>query len=217
MNDVTAQLRALVEGNHPARQVVTACTILARITPQVFEDCMTTIRTGTPAPVAETGPNLERLARFNQPHAAEPALRTSNYRPPGMPAPAGDGRRLWAGYMGKLNSCQPILRPAWVMPKPATPGQAIALLARLKHHGEHWHEQGQRAIDFAPVLEDAAHTLRGLVETDLAGWTTPRTIGTTACTNAGATAKCRISPVHAKGLCRPCYDQTRNGHTNDAN
>ena len=139
MDAVTAQLKALVEGNDPARQVVAACTILARITPQVFEDCMTTIRTGTPSPIAETGPNLERLARFDRPHAAEPVLRTSNFRPPAMPTPTADGRRLWAGYMGKLNSCQPILRPAWTMPKPATPGQAKALLARLKHHGEHWH------------------------------------------------------------------------------
>lgn len=205
MSDVTAKVRAVVEGADPARQVVAACTVLIRVTPEVYEDCHTTLKTGTPSPIEPTSPNLERLGVHDGPHVAEPGLRTTNYQPPMLPTLDRQGEHLWAAYMTKLNICQAILRPAWTMPKPAIDRTAICLLERLKHHGETWHTMGQRAQDFHPVLEDTAHTLCSLVETDLAGWTTPRRVGVNVCHNAGLHPRCKTSPIYAKGLCRACY------------
>lgn len=205
MSDITAQLRAVVNGADPARWIVDAATILGRITPQLFEDCHTTIRSATPAPLEQSTPNLAAMAVFAGTTAVEPSLRRGTLTTPATPMSPVEGRRIWAGYTATLDACQPMLRPAWRMPRPRTPKEAQFLLARLATHASEWEAQGQRANDFRPVMHDVAHRLRHLVTTDLAGWCAPRRVGATACHNAGIDPRCKVSPVKAKGLCAACY------------
>lgn len=214
IHKVIAAAKQNAYANDPATWIRHACIILDRITPTLYTDCHTTL-SGHPKDITPTETNANYLAAHDQPLAAHPALRRATLTNPDNPKPQREAIAIWTRYINNLNTCQAILPPWAKMSKPTTPRMVSWLLHRLHHTATNWETQpGTRPDDFRPVLQDTAHTLKHIILTDLAGWTTPRTIGTTACTNAGIADTCKISPVHAKGLCLPCYDRQRYANTN---
>lgn len=217
MGSIDALLRAEVAKRDPARWVVTACMLLHRVAPQVWVDCHSTVGTCTPQAIPETPPNLQAMARFDRPHVAEPGLRRTNFTYPAGPVAPVQGRAVWGRFVAVVDACQPMLPIQWQMPRPKSLRELQYLLNRLAYAAHNWEAQpGGRAEDFRPVLNDVAHALRRLVETDLAGWVMPRTVGETACHNSGLAQHCKTSPVHAKGLCRVCYDRARQTASKEA-
>ncbi len=214
--DITTLLRAEVDKRSPARWIVTACTLLHRVAPQVWADCHSTVGTCTPQAIPETPPNLQALAKHDRPHVSEPGLRRSNFIYPVCPVAPVQGRTVWSRFVAVVNSCQPMLPIPWQMPRPRTLRELQYLLNRLAYCANYWEAQiGSRADDFRPVLTDVAHQLRRLVESDLAGWVIPLRVGETACTNAGLVSACKVSPVHARGLCRACYQRWYRNERNE--
>lgn len=215
IHKVIAAAKQDAYANNPAHWIRHATLILTRITPTVYIDCNTTL-SGHPTDIPDHGQNAIYLAQYNTPHAAHPALRRATLTNPKPLTPQHEAAALWNRYVNDLHTCQAILPPWAQMPKPKGPTMVCWLLHRIHDTAANWETQpGTRAEDFRPVLHDTAHTLKRIVLTDLAGWTTPRTIGTTACTNSGLTEGCKLSPIHAKGLCLPCYDRQRYANKNN--
>ncbi|WP_336251169.1 hypothetical protein [Stomatohabitans albus] len=202
---VGALVRAEVAKRDPAQWVVQATVVIERVIPQVWDDTQSPLQSGGVGEIEASGPNAKHLAQWDRPGVAHPLLRRATRLSSGMPRTDAQSSGVWERLVGDVMVAQLIVPPGMRVRRIAYPGDMVLALRRVRHVAARWYSQGQRACDFGPVLEDTAHVLRRVVEHDLAGWVGPRRVGVRTCVMAGVDPKCRVSPVYARGMCRPCY------------